>query len=83
MTSPTRSYPVTIRKLAWREGSGVLHSAQALGLRYHIEVLPREARGPSYHTTIRGELLYSGDDLDAARAAADAHFTRAVGEVLE
>lgn len=83
MTALSVSYPVTVRKLAWREVSGVLQSARGLGLGYHIETLPREGRGPRYYTTVSGVVLYRGDDLVDARAAADRHFARAVAEVLE
>ena len=83
MTALDRTYPVTVKDLVWVEKTGSLSVASALGMSYFIGTERAEDGGARYRCTHLGALLYAGEDLDAARAAATTHFLWALREVLE
>lgn len=60
------------RPLTWETKGSHLSTADALGLKYAIT-----GSAFGYRATIRGEELYRGDDIEAAKVACETHWQAA------
>lgn len=69
---------MNIRPLDWKPMGSHLHKAEAMGVVYTIAGSPLQ-----YTAQARGETLYRGDDIEAAKAVAQARHVEWVNELID